>query len=491
MVAAGLGGVRVESAVVPSEPPGGRIEGAWGGGAPPPTAHADPCGRGEPARPRLAAVRPGRAVHRPAVVPGGRQGPGVLEDSRREVRARAGCRGWDRVVPGGESAARVAGRRSGAGSGAAARRGRWRRGAALRPRPLAGAARPTPVVAPGGVGGCLGAQRRAARGRQMAGAAAVARPGAVRRRRRAVPPRHRLLHLHAAAAAAGLRLAAVHPAGDVAGHRRELVPARRDPAAAGGTAGQSRGTRAPVAAARPRAAAQDLGLPAGPVLTGVLAPWGGDRCLLHRRARAAPGAAPDGAAGAGLRPAGLRHDPLARLPAGRQRPGAVRAVVNPGWRHLPNDRAALPGRAAGAAAGAAVHPAQPRRHPQGVRAGSRHDDRVRRRGAPASRSPAGRPGHGRQRPPVGARRAQDRHPEPAGDRPVLPVQRCRRRPLPDRGHAAPGDDLRPRRRPAQPGPVRADLAEPAPRLHPRLWGGGRPGQHRGGVGTAVVCGQRL
>jgi hypothetical protein len=137
----GLGGATVEAAAVPSEPAGGRIQGAWGGGVPPPTARADSGGRGGLCRARLAAVHPCRPVHRPAVVPRGRQDPGVLGGPRRQGPACRGRRGRYRRVPGGEPASGGVGR----SAGPAARRGRRQRGGGA--RPLAGAARPAPAGA--------------------------------------------------------------------------------------------------------------------------------------------------------------------------------------------------------------------------------------------------------------------------------------------------------------------------------------------------------
>ena len=240
-------------------------------------------------RPAAGVPRPGRGrqrlalLHRPAVVPGDRQGEPVLghapDQDHHRPAGRAGDRGHRRGQP-------VDGRA--AGPALRALRGRPAPGRAGPGRPL-----PVPAAAAPRHRRLPRAGRRPAGVRPLADLPPLAQPGPLRPARRPVQPRRQLLHVRAAVPAGGVRLAVHHPGPDhPAGRGRPLRP-RRDPPPGRDQPHRRPGPVAPVRAPRPDRRPQGLGLLAGQVPAAVLAPRGGRRRLLHRRQ--GPAASPRGA----------------------------------------------------------------------------------------------------------------------------------------------------------------------------------------------------
>ena len=168
---------------------------------------------------------------------------------------------------------------------------------------------------------------------------------------------------------------------------------------------------------------------------------------------------------------------------------------------LPGLHPAVPGGARGVLEGAALHPAQHRGDPAGAGARPDPDRAVQVHAGPGPDDPGHRrqPRHDPQHP---AARPVDRDadlPEPAEPVRLLPVQRARRRPLPDRrdqprrherhapGGQHPGGARRPR--PLHQRHPTAVLGGQPPRLHPRLRPGPGTGQHHQPGRPAQLPGQ--
>ena len=179
----------------------------------------------------------------------------------------------------------------------------------------------------------------------------------------ALPPRSRLLHLHAAVAPlpAGVAVLLARRRDADRGHR--ALRLGRDPAAGAGVRrqGGSRRARPPVGAARPDHAGEGVGLLPGPVRPAHVAARRRRGGVVHRRACAAAGAQLPGDRRGDLRGAVPGEHPRAPVEPAGDRGRPARAGLGPARHGVPRVRAAVQRQAAGAAARDPVHRGQHRR----------------------------------------------------------------------------------------------------------------------------------
>ena len=286
-------------------------------------------------------------------------------------------------------------------------------------------------------GRALRPRRRPRRGQPVAGVAAVPQPAVLRHQRRPLQPRHRLLRLRAALREVRGRLAVRGGGHRAHRHRRRPLPQRRHPLPDADAEGDAPGQGPPVGAAGGAGPAEGGRVLPPALRAGVLQPGGRRRGRLHRRQGPAPRPQPAGAdQPVRLRPVPRQH-PAPGLGPARDRGRRVGAHLGGHRRRLPGRGAEVPGAAHRVHQGAALHPAQHHRHPRRLQPAKYRGPRFRGRHHPHRGRPRPEPGHHPQHPPLGPADRPRVVQAAAGDPELLPDQRRRRRPLPDRRRSTP------------------------------------------------------